>query len=60
MTAQEVKRLKWRINQQNRRERLRAEREPRPLAQTPQAVYMRAYRRGIRRSNQRTTRIVPV
>lgn len=53
MTAQEVKRLKWRINQQNRRERLRATQGPRPLAQTPQAVYMRAYRRGIRRRSIR-------
>lgn len=49
MSEQEIKRLKWRIYQQRRRERLYRERGPRIQAMTADAIYMRGYRRGIRK-----------
>lgn len=46
MTEQEIKRLKWRqaANTYNARKRA-----VRALSDTPAAVYMRGYRRGVRR-----------
>lgn len=49
MTAREIQQFKWRLSQRQRRERMYRARGPLPLAQTPRAIYMRGYRRGIRK-----------
>lgn len=54
MTEQEIKRLKWRQAANAYQARKRAEKPPRTLSDTPQAIYMRAYRRGIRGLPYRT------
>lgn len=43
--ASDLQRLQWRINQNNKRNR---DWQPKPLSQTPQAIYMRAYRRRLK------------